>query len=278
LCRDKRGNELSITISGALLRDRKSKPEGFVCLAQDTSERKRIFVELERSNKQLDQFAYVVSHDLKAPLRAIANLSTWIEEDIEETITDETRRQMDLLRGRVHRMEGLINGILEYSRIGRTNHKLEIVNVQQMLDDVIDSMPAPAAMKIHVGDQLPTLSAARVPMSQVFSNLISNAIKYRSRDDGNIDVSVRDCGAYYEFSVADDGPGINPQYHGKVFEIFQTLMPRDSVESTGVGLSLVKRIVEEQGGIVSLISEEGHGATFVFTWPKVPKVGRPLSV
>ena len=276
LCRDKHGNGVDISISGAQMCDSQGNLEGIVLLAQDISERKQIFLELERSNKQLDQFAYVVSHDLKAPLRAIANLSNWIEEDIEEILTDDTRQQMELLRGRVHRMESLINGILDYSRIGRTSHTFETVNVQKLLEDVIDSMPVPEPMTIRVGDNMPTLEAARIPMDQVFSNLISNAIKYRSSDNGCIDVDVQDKGVFYEFSVADDGPGINPQFHDKVFEIFQTLTPRDTLESTGVGLSLVKKIVEEQGGIVSLSSEEGKGATFSFLWPKVPRINRVL--
>lgn len=247
---------------------------GAVITATDISERikaRQVLEEknqeLEDSNKQLDQFAYVVSHDLKAPLRAIANLSSWIEEDLHKLMSEENFKQMELLRGRVNRMEALINGILEYSRAGRLNIDVVEVDVGVMLAEIVESMPVPKGFNIHIGKGMPVLMAPRVPMSQVFSNLISNAIKYRSQDEGKVDVSVKTLGDMYEFSVTDDGPGIAPEFHEKVFEIFQTLTPRDQFESTGVGLSLVKKIVEEQGGSVLIYSDAGQGARFVFTWP-----------
>ncbi len=228
--------------------------------------------ELERSNHELGQFAYVTSHDLKAPLRAIANLSEWIEEDLEECLTDDTRKQMKLMRGRVHRMEALIEGILEYSRVGRVSVDVSEVDVGELLTETVENLAPPELFNIEIAPNMPTLSAARVRLSQVFANLISNAIKYRARDDGNIWVSVKDEGDFYQFSVADDGLGIAEEYHEKIFQIFQTLQARDTFESTGVGLTLVKKIVEEQGGSIELESSEGKGSTFRFTWPKQPEV------
>lgn len=225
-------------------------------------------MELEKSNRDLNQFAYVTSHDLKAPLRAIANLSQWLEEDLGDGLSEEIGRNMKLLRGRVHRMEALINGILQYSRIGRADAETATVDVGALLREIIDSLPVPARFSIVVDTGMPVLVTAPTQLAQVFSNLIGNAIKYHDRPDGRVQVSWRDTGEFHEFAVADDGPGIAPQYHEKIFMIFQTLASRDKVESTGIGLSLVKKIVEEHGGSVTLESDEGRGAIFRFTWPK----------
>ncbi len=225
---------------------------------------------LRKQNQELDQFAYVVSHDLKAPLRAIANLSSWIEEDLSESMTEDTLHQMNLLRGRVHRMEGLIEGLLQYSRVGRIQVALETVKVEKLLAEIIDSLAPPAEFVVEVQPGMPTLIAHRLLLQQVFSNLISNAIKHHRGSGGHIKISVQDTGDFYQFYVEDDGPGIAAQYHDKVFVIFQTLEARDQVENTGIGLSLVKKIVENQGGTISLESAEGKGAKFSFTWPKQP--------
>lgn len=223
---------------------------------------------LEDRNRELEQFAYVASHDLKAPLRAIANLSEWIEEDLSGRLPEENQQQLHLLRGRVHRMEALINGLLEYSRVGRVESPVERVSLSMLLDEVIDSIDPPDTFTITIPPDLPTLITKRLPLRQVFANLISNAVKHHDRPDGQVRIGVKDLGDRYEFSVADDGPGIAPEYHRKIFMIFQTLQARDVKESTGVGLSIVKRIVETEGGTIRLDSEEGAGTTFYFTWNK----------
>ena len=225
-------------------------------------------ITLEDRNRELEQFAYVASHDLKAPLRAIANLSEWIEEDLQGQLAPENQRQMLLLRGRVHRMEALINGLLEYSRVGRTKAPLERVSVQVLLEEIIDSLAPPATFTIAIAPHLPTFTTKVMLLRQVFANLISNAIKHRDRPDGHITISAQEQGAFYEFAVADDGPGIDANYHDKVFIIFQTLEARDTKESTGIGLAIVKRIVEAEGGSIGIDSKEGSGATFHFTWRK----------
>jgi len=225
---------------------------------------------LEHSNRELDQFAYIASHDLKAPLRAIANLSQWIEEDLEEIMTDDTHKQMALLRGRVLRLEGLINGILQYSRVGRVDMETEMVDTTLLLAEVLDGLAPPPGLHIDVTLDMPCLVTAPLPLSQVFGNLLSNAIKYHDHpENGHIAVSARKLdGDSYEFSVTDDGPGIAPEFHDKVFGIFQTLNARDDVESTGVGLTVVQKIVEQLGGEVHLESAVGEGSTFRFTVPK----------
>ncbi len=223
--------------------------------------------DLERSNRDLDQFAYVASHDLKAPLRAIATLSGWIEEDLQDKLSPEAADQMRLLRSRVQRMDGLIEGILQYSRVGRLDSHGERVDVERMLREIVEFLAPPDGFKVEIAPEMPVLVTKRLRLEQVFSNLINNAIKYHDQEDGRVDVSVRQSGRFFEFSVADDGPGIAEEHHDKVFMMFQTLQPRDQVESTGLGLSLVKKLVEEEGGTVSLSSELGKGATFRFTWP-----------
>ena len=225
---------------------------------------------LEKRNVELDQFAYLVSHDLKAPLRAIANLSQWLEEDLEDHLTEDTRHQMDLMRARVHRMEALINGLLQYSRVGRLRTAMEPVDVETLLAEVIDSLAPPPTFTVKVMPGMPTLITERLPLEQVFANLISNGIKHNHRPDGQIVISVEDQPDFYEFAVADNGPGIPPEFHEKVFVMFQTLQARDTVENTGVGLAIVKKIIEDQGGTISLKSERDQGATFRFTWAKQP--------
>ena len=232
-------------------------------------------------NRELDQFAYVTSHDLKAPLRGIANLAQWIEEDLGELASGDIRQQLDLLRGRVHRMEALIDGILQFSRIGRAKETIERVDLRELLDDTVDLLSPPPAFTIDTGDTgpdvgvaLPVLTTERTRLQQVFANLIGNALKHHNRVDGRIAVRAHETEdpQFYEFTVADDGPGIAPQYHERIFGIFQTLRPRDQVEGSGLGLALVKKIVEQYGGRIWLESAEGQGTTFHFTWPK--EIGR----
>ncbi|MEW6497321.1 MAG: PAS domain S-box protein [Cyanobacteriota bacterium] len=225
---------------------------------------------LEKRNTELDQFAYIVSHDLKAPLRAINNLAQWIAEDLEEHLTEDTRHQMDLLRSRVHRMEALINGLLNYSRVGRLRTELERVDMETLLAEVIDSLAPPPKFTITVMPEMPTLWTERLPLEQVFANLISNGIKHNPRPDGQIVISVQEYANCYEFAVTDNGLGIAPEFHDKVFVMFQTLEPRDKVENTGVGLAIVKKIIEDKGGIITVESAQNQGATFRFTWPKQP--------
>jgi signal transduction histidine kinase len=182
---------------------------------------------------------------------------------------------MNLLRGRVHRMEALIDGLLQYSRIDRRPMKGERVDVRAMLADVVDLLAPPAGFAVELAHDLPVLTTTRLALQQVFMNLIGNAIKHHDRpQEGRVSVSVADAGELYEFRVADDGPGIDPAYHEKVFVIFQTLEPRDKVEGTGIGLAIVKKTVERFGGAVRVESagRGSRGATFAFTWPRRPPV------
>ena len=220
--------------------------------------------------RELDQFAYVASHDLKAPLRGIANLAQWIQDDTGERLAAESIEHMRLLQGRVHRMEALIDGILAYSRAGRVLKSPEAVDTGTLVREVIELLAPPSGVTIQVPPQMPTLNAERVPLQQVFLNLIGNAVKYTraERPDPVIRIDWRDAGNAFEFSVSDNGPGIEPEYHERIWGIFQTLAPRDKVEGTGIGLAVVRKIVETRDGFVSLESSPGQGAIFRFIWPK----------
>jgi signal transduction histidine kinase len=236
-------------------------------IEQKAEELSRLTRELERSNRELDQFAYVASHDLKAPLRGIANLAQWIEEDLGDLVTGESRQHLQLLKGRVNRMEALIDGILAYSRAGRVQEKPERIDVGRLLADCIELLAPAATTAIVVGPGMPVLETERVPLQQVFMNLLGNAIKFAPRDGARIEVAASPENDMCRFAVRDNGPGIAPQYHERVWQIFQTLAPRDKVEGTGIGLSVVRKIVEARGGRTWLESEVGRGTTFYFTWP-----------
>ena len=244
-------------------------PPQAVALSEDVTAQKQAEESLRRRIEELDQFAYVTSHDLKAPLRGIANLSRWIEEDLDgvAAVPPEVAGQFDLLRGRVNRMEAMIEAILQYSRIDRAEAPSQTVDVKALLTEVIDLLSPPTRIAVSMDDRMPTLHTPRLRLYQVFQNLLSNAIKHHDKPSGQIHVGAKIAGDWVEFSVRDDGPGIAPKFQERIWVIFQTLEARDKVENTGVGLALVKKIVEGQGGTVSVESEEGQGATFKFTWP-----------
>ena len=227
--------------------------------------------QLIKSNQELEQFAYIASHDLKAPLRAVDRLSTWILEDCEDKLDGQSKENLALLKRRVNRMSNLVDGILQYSRAGRVDVNIAIVDIKALLQEVIDTLNPSQQFTIQYTGNFPSFWTSKIPLSQVFSNLISNSMKHHHLERGVIEIGVREVGEFYEFYVADDGPGIAPEYFETIFQIFQTLRSKDEVESTGVGLSIVKRIVEYHGGEVNVESSEGKGAVFRFTWPKTPQ-------
>ena len=224
---------------------------------------------LEKINRELDQFAYIVSHDLKAPLRAMSSLVSWIEEDSGEFLTKDSKENLQTIVGRIHRMENLIQGILAYSKAGKGKTEKSLVNVKALLNEILDSVSVPHHITIKNKVELADLVTEKIKLSQVFANLISNAIKYNDKSTGEIEIGCYEYDNWCQFYVQDNGPGIEKEYHEKVFMIFQTLTSRDEIESTGIGLAIVKKIVEEQNGKIWVESDGKKGSRFVFTWPAI---------
>ncbi|MEO0377255.1 MAG: ATP-binding protein, partial [Cyanobacteria bacterium P01_A01_bin.17] len=222
---------------------------------------------LSQRNQELDEFAHIVSHDLKAPLRGIANLSQWIVEDLQDQVPEENQQQLALIQNRIQRMDALIDGVLQYARAGRQTITVSTVDVRQMLLEIIDSLAPPETFEIQVPIALPYIETQALLLQQVLSNLISNALKYHDRTDGTVQILLDEQGDQLQFTVMDDGPGIAPEHHQRIFGIFQTLSTTDQAKGTGLGLTIIKKIVEQQGGSVWVESELGQGSAFSFTWP-----------
>src|SRR5688572_12291604 len=217
----------------------------YIFIENDISERKKseekmseYLNNLEKTNKELDKFAYVVSHDLKAPLRAIGNLTGWIEEDAGHLLPGEVRKNFNLIKERVIRMEALINGILDYSKVAKKNNQSELFDANALVKETIDMLGHTKDCNITIANPLPEMTADKVKVQQVFMNLISNAIKFNSKNQKEVSIASIDHKGHYHFSITDNGPGIDPRFHDKIFVIFQTVNTRDEFESTGVGLAI----------------------------------------
>ncbi|SIS76152.1 hypothetical protein SAMN05421759_10375 [Roseivivax lentus] len=234
----------------------------------------RLLLRLRQSSQELDQFAYVASHDLKAPLRVIDNASRWLGEDLEPYLTDDTRESLDLLRSRVHRMERLLDDLLAHSRVGRTSIDTELVRGDKLIDDVIALLDDNSGIRLEVGPGFDAIEVPRMPLTTVLTNLLNNAIRHHDRPQGCARIEVRSVADGKEFIVSDDGPGIAPDYHDKIFQIFQTLKPRDQMESSGIGLAIVKKYVDLSGGRITVTSDGPRGTTFRVFWPNAASLSR----
>jgi signal transduction histidine kinase len=239
---------------------------------EDVSERvamreelQRQLQELERSNRELDDFAYIASHDLRAPLQDIRTLAQWVGEDAGDALPLEAALHLDRLAGRVRRMERLLEDLLDYSRVGRGSALTTELTLAELVSDIV-ALLRPASGFVVTTRRSPRFTLPRPAIERVLANLILNAIKHHDRHEGSVVVDGEVRSGRLIVEVTDDGPGIPEAYHERVFRIFQTLKPRDEVEASGVGLAIVKKTVEGSGGSVGIRSS-GRGTTVHLEWP-----------
>lgn len=230
--------------------------------------------ELERVNKDVERLFHAVSHDLRAPLRAVQNLAEWAAEDLEAQNYEELPNHLEAIRGRIARLERMLTDLLSYARIGRAEHPYEAVDVGKLLAEVKGMIALPEGFDVRWHEPMPSLVTQRSLLSQVFLNLIGNAVKHHDLPRGEVEVTAEDEDSFVSFRVRDDGPGIPSAQRAKVFGLFTTLKRRDEVEGSGMGLAFVRKVVKSLGGRVDVEGPEGRGATFVFTWPKGPTARR----
>ena len=223
--------------------------------------------QLESMNEELEKFTYVSSHDLKTPLRSIISLAHWIEEDFETESKDEIFKNIQLLKSRVHRMENLINGILEYTSVGKQKSLPAMVNIEHLVNEICEYEHSQRSFIYNISHNLPVIYTYRLPLFRIFSNLISNALKHNNKYEKIISIGCTKLSeSNYEFFVEDNGNGISEIFYQKIFDMFQTLERKDDVETTGVGLSIVKKLIDDNGGEIRIESQVGNGSKFIFTW------------
>jgi signal transduction histidine kinase len=241
--------------------------ELFLSLNQMSATLEKSFKDLTKKNMELDQFAYVVSHDLKAPLRGITNIVGWIEEDHENEVTPGIKQNLDLIKGRTTRLENMINGLLEYARVGKLKKGHVKVKTYALVRELCRFI-VPKGFEVFLVGRFPVVTTEKLHIEQIFTNLLSNAVKYNKSAYPRITVTAEELADSYQFTIEDNGPGIEKEYFEKIFIIFQTLQERDAFESTGVGLAIVKKIIEDYKGNIRVESQIGTGSKFTFTWPK----------
>jgi PAS domain S-box-containing protein len=275
-----------VALSADPIIDDEGTPAFFVHIIRDITYRKKTeqtlaklnadlhktVLELKNSNRELRSFAHVIAHDLKSPLRGIGSIADRLIRKYNETLDDEGKDQLRLLIIRVKRMSEFIDGILKYSEIGHVVEEQQKVDINTLVTEIVSEIAVPDNFEIIVEQNLPTIRCERLRLKQVLQNLISNAVKYTDKPKGRIRIGCTDENEFWKFSVADNGCGIKEQYFEKIFEIFQTLASRDKTESTGIGLTIVKKIVELFGGKVWVTSTLGEGSTFCFTTPKILEI------
>ncbi len=224
--------------------------------------------ELKRTNKELQEFAYIAAHDLKTPLRGIGTLAEWLSADYADKFDEQGQKHVKLLAERAKRADKLVDSILQYSSAGHAREEQEQIDLNTVLSEIIFKIDPPENIEITVENKLPVLMCKKTHISQVFQNLLSNAIQHMDKEKGQIKVGCIEEESFWKFSVADNGPGINQKYFKKIFKIFQTLSPPDKTESTGIGLSVAQKIVKLNGGKIWVESNPGEGSTFFFILPK----------
>ncbi|PCJ58610.1 MAG: hypothetical protein COA79_12680 [Planctomycetota bacterium] len=234
-------------------------------LLKEIKEQNKALVSL---NNELERFAYISSHDLKSPLENIISLISWILEDTGTHLSEESADHLIMINSRVNRLKALINDLYEYVKVGKHNYRVESINVADMIKDCVDILNIPNGFKVEYSEVLPVFEGKKQLFYHVICNLISNSIKHHDHpESGLLSIEYQVSGDFYHFSFSDNGPGVEPRFHEKIFIMFESLKSRDTVEGSGLGLSMIKKIIEEEGGRISINSDLGQGSKFEFTWP-----------
>jgi len=227
---------------------------------------KTLLKNLELRNQELSDYAHMVSHDLKSPLRSIDALTAWLSEDYKDKLNEEGAKSLGLIRNNVEKMDTLISGILDYSTITKNQTEYYDVDINLLLENILSTLLIPQHVSIKKASKLPVVKGDKYRLQQLFQNLIDNAIKYNDKPEGVIEIGVTDKNEFWEFYVKDNGKGIEETYFKKVFNTFMKL--ENNPESSGIGLSIVKKIVQLYGGDIWVESEVEMGTTFFFTLKK----------
>lgn len=269
---NKSGQTYWTMLKGQALLDSFGNVKGYFAIGEDITERKKfehqkeeLLESLEKSNLELEDYAQIVSHDLKSPLRSINSLIAWIKEDNAD-MTEQTSMYFGMIENKLEKMESLIQGVLTYSRIDRTDVIKERIDLDEIVTNIISIIEIPKHVTVKIDTKLPVVLADRFRMQQLFQNLIGNAVTYIDKEEGHVNVGYEETPVDYTFYIKDNGPGIAPENHEKIFKIFQSLVKNE--RSTGIGLSIVKKIVDHYKGKIWIDSAVGKGTTFYCRFPK----------
>ncbi len=275
--RDKSGKTIDVVYNASVYRDPKGGIQGVFAAARDITQRvamenelRQTMEKLRQSNSELEQFAYVASHDLQEPLRMVASYVQLLQRRYQGKLDPEADEFIGYAVDGANRMRGLIDDLLTYSRVGRLGKPFEPTNLESTLDIVVKNLQASIAENkaTITRDKLPVISADGGQLVQLFQNLIGNAIKFHGKEPPCVHVSAKDKGTEYQFAVRDNGIGIDPQYYDRLFKIFQRLHTREEYPGSGIGLAVCKKIVERHGGRIWIESQAGKGSTIYFTLSK----------
>ncbi len=229
----------------------------------------KLLAELKKIQKEFEDFVFTVSHDFKAPIRSIKNLSEWIKEDFGDQVPEEARKNLELIQNRVEKLTKMVDGMMELSRVGKGSLQVEPLNFEKCVQDIIQKLQLPEEVAVEIHSEIPEIKTDLSQFQQVLSRLIENAIKFNNSEHPRVELFAVEAGNFIEISVKDNGPGINTKYSEKIFKVFSSLIPQSQMENTGMGLPIAKKIIEDSGGTIELESKSKEGATFRFFWPKV---------
>ncbi|WP_010518636.1 PAS domain S-box protein [Croceivirga radicis] len=263
---DYNGNLRHWLISAGPNFDESGKVIGSIGVHLDITEQKELEKQLAESNKGLQEYAHIVSHDLKSPLRSVTALITWLQEDYAEVLDENGKNTLRMITDKIEGMDRLIGGILKYSTVNNDTLDNTAVNLNNVVEEITDIIYIPDNVQVKIKGDLPTIQADKVKMHQLFQNIIGNAVVNIDKEVGLVEVSGKETTSHWQFSVKDNGVGIPKEYHEKIFKIFQSI--GNNERSTGIGLSIVKKIIDRYHGKVWLDSEIGVGTTFHFTLKK----------